>query len=584
MSVRWQLFASYLGVILVAVVVLGITVDRVVERRATAALEESLATEAALVGEIVSPQAPGELQATARRLGEGARVRITLIAADGRVLADSEHDPATMDNHATRPEVREARRAGRGHSVRRSATLGTDMLYVALRGAGPVGVVRVAVPMDQVAVVRRHTRNAIAAAAAVAALVALLLSFRLSRRLVRVLRDLSGAARRVAEGDLEARVRPRGHGELGQLAESFNEMATRLRGIVRELREEKQRAETILARLGEAIIVTDGRGQITLCNQAAERAFGLSCEEVRGLGTVEATRNHALDAAFRRALATGETAAAEVEVLFPQPRTFDATVTPIGGEEPMGAVAVLHDVTALRRLETVRQEFVANASHELQTPITAIKAMAEALLSGRDDPELADRFLPEMERQADRLGALVRDLLDLAAIESGPVPRQPAPIDAGAAAAAVAGELAPLAAQRALTIQQQVPEGLMVMGDWSALSRVLANLLDNAIKYTDAGGQVGLQAALGDGLVNITVWDTGIGIPSTDLPRIFERFYRVDKARSRRLGGTGLGLSIVKHLAEAMHGRVTVESELGRGSRFTVSLPAARAATPTPTP
>jgi two-component system phosphate regulon sensor histidine kinase PhoR len=218
---------------------------------------------------------------------------------------------------------------------------------------------------------------------------------------------------------------------------------------------------------------------------------------------------------------------------------------------------------------------VANASHELQTPITAIKAMTETLVSdGRRAPELAERFLPDLEHQADRLGALVRDLLDLAALEAGPVPLERAPVDLAELAEGIAASRQSLSAQRGVSVKIEMPDDMTMISDRSALTRILSNLLDNALKYTEAGGQVGIQACREKEAVAITVWDTGIGIPVADLPRIFERFYRVDKARSRDLGGTGLGLAIVKHLVEALGGEISVESRLGEGSRFTVRLPA----------
>ena len=418
--------------------------------------------------------------------------------------------------------------------------------------------------------------RSLAMAALLAVALALLLSLVLARITGARIGAIGRAARRLAEGDLEARVRPRGGDEIAALAQDFNEMATRLRTMVRELRDEKQKVETILQRLGEAILVTDAAGRITVCNLAAERIFGIRRDRVAGRTVMDATQNAALDEAFRQALATGRTTTTEVHVHFPQPRTLEAMVTALATDQPLGAVAILHDVTDLRRLEAVRREFVANASHELQTPITAIKAVAEALLGGaKDDPAVAERFLRDLGSQAERLGALVRDLLDLAAIEAGPLPLEIGDVSVAEAARGVAAQLESLSGQRRIAVGLDVPEDLLVRADRAALGRILANLLDNALKYTEPGGRAGVRATRRDDTIAITVWDTGIGIPSRDLPRVFERFYRVDKARSRELGGTGLGLSIVKHLTEALSGEVTARSELGKGSEFTVTLPAA---------
>ena len=585
MSITWKLFLSYLLVALVAVGLLGLYLGHEIDQRYVASLEEGLRSQAALIGDDLGPDLTqseriGVVRKIAARAARSAGIRVTVIATNGRVLADSEHDPATMENHSSRPEVKQALATGRGSSIRHSATIGVDMIYVAVpvrRNENRVGVVRVALPLHAVAAAEARIRGRLVIAAIVAAILSLLISLVFSARSLRAIRRLSRAASRLAAGDLDARVASRGTDEIASLAANFNKMATRIRLTVRELREEKQKVETIFQRMGEAIIVTDPEGRITRCNPAFEHVFGVSCEQARGLTVADATKSIALDQAFRSAL-EGVQETAEVRVLFPAPRVLEATVTGISDQEPLGAVAVLHDVTQLRRLEAVRREFVANASHELQTPITAIKAMAETLLAGgRDDPALAERFLCDLERQADRLGALVRDLLDLASIEAGAHEHVATEAPVGEVATAVMGQLGSLAKQRQVVMECSIPDDLSAVCDWSSLTRILTNLLDNAIKYTEPGDRVGVTAARSGDTVAITVWDTGIGIPSTDLERVFERFYRVDKARSRDLGGTGLGLSIVKHLAEACGGSVSVESQLGKGSRFTVMLPAPEA-------
>jgi two-component system phosphate regulon sensor histidine kinase PhoR len=582
MSITWKLFLSYLLVVLVAVGSLGLYLGHEIDKHYISSLKDGLRSQAALVGDqlgsdLTRPGRIGALRSTVARAAKSADVRVTLIAADGTVIADSEHDPATMENHASRPEVKQALTAGRGSSIRHSATIGIDMLYVAVpvrRDDRVLGVVRVALALRAVAAAEARIRGRLVIAALVAAILSLLTSLMFSTRSLRALRRLSGAAASLARGDLEARVSARGNDEIASLGANFNEMASRIRTTVRELREQRRQIETVFERMGEAVIVTDPAGSITLCNPAFERVFGLSCDKARGLAVVDATKSSPLDQAFRAAL-SGEQTTAEVRVLFPAQRVLEATVTGISDREPLGAVAVLHDVTQLRRLEAVRREFVANASHELQTPITAIKAMAETLLSGgRDDPALADRFLRDLERQADRLGALVRDLLDLAAIEAGTHEHAAEEVAVSEVAAAVVEQLRSLAEQRQIAVELSIPADVAVLCDRSSLNRILANLLDNALKYAEPGGRAGVTAARSDSETTITVWDTGVGVPSTELERIFERFYRVDKARSRELGGTGLGLSIVKHLTEAHGGRVSVESQLGKGSRFTVVLPA----------
>lgn len=581
MSITWKLLLSYLLVVLVAVGFLGLYLGHETDRHYVSALEDGLAAQAALIADGLPPGLadPAHISASrsmVARVAKSGGARVTLIAANGTVLADSEHDPATMENHASRPEVREALTRGRGSSIRHSATLGLDMLYVAVadrRAGATTGVVRVALPLRAVAAAEARIRMRLVIAAAAAAVLSLLISLAFSKRSLAAIRRLSRAASRLAAGDLDVRVSSRGTDEIASLAATFNNMANQIRLMVRELREEKQKVETIFARMGEAIIVTDPAGRITLCNPAFERVFGVPCEQAHGLTVADATKSSPLDQAFRAAL-EGAQQTAEVRVLFPTQRVLEATVTGITDGEPLGAVGILHDVTQLRRLEAVRREFVANASHELQTPITAIRAMTETLLEGgREDPALTERFLQGLEKQANRLGALVRDLLDLASVEAGVHSHGSGMVAVSEVASSVAEQLRSLAEQRQVAVELDLPADVVVGCDWASLSRILSNLLDNAIKYTEAGGRAGVTASRAADVVSITVWDTGIGIPSTDLERVFERFYRVDKARSRELGGTGLGLSIVKHLAEAYGGSVSVESQLGKGSRFTVILP-----------
>ncbi len=580
MPIWLKFFLTYLLVLVVAVGALSLYVGHEMDQHYLATLESSLTSQARLIAEVVpadlaGPQRGEALNATAHRLGRENRLRVTVIAHDGTVLADSEHDFRSMDNHAARPEFRQALASGEGRAIRYSRTLRVNMLYVAV-SAGNGGVVRVAVPLRQVDAAMRRIRAIVLWAAVIALLLAVLLSVQFARSLGGAIGELSRAARSLAGGNLDTQVRVRGTGELAALAGVFNGMAIRLRTMVGELSAEKAKVETILERMGEAVLVTDAAGRIAVWNLEAERIFGIPADRALGRTVVDATQNHALDEAFRAALTTNRTSRAEVQLLFPAPRVLEATVSAIAADTPLGVVAMLHDVTELRRLEAVRREFVANASHELQTPITAIKAMAETLLAGgREDPALTERFLRDLEAQASRLGALVRDLLVLASLEAEPVSVTREPVPVAEVVAEALAEFRPLAEQGSVTLESTVPPDAVVTADPNALRRILSNLLDNAVKYTESGGRAGVLALCEPDTVAITVWDTGIGIPSTDLPRIFERFYRVDKARSRTLGGTGLGLSIVKHLVETLGGQVSVESELGKGSRFTVFLPAA---------
>lgn len=590
MSIRWKLFTTYLAVLLVALGALSIYLDKEMSQYYVESLDGALASQARLIGDALGPSfgADTDLQARVTAFGQAAGTRVTLIDPSGIVLADNEHIPQTMENHAYRLEVREALTGGEGSSIRHSGTLNVDMLYVAVpvKHDGKVlGVVRLATPLYQVSAAQGRLRKIIVVSAVIALMVSLLLSLWLTHGLSAGIRELGKTARRFAAGDLTARARIEARDRLGrdpeitQLAATLNEVADRLTQSLRQMAAEKQRTDTLLEQVGEAILVTDQSGCIVLCNTEAERLLNLTSKQAIGLSLLDATQDVSLDTAVREALSGRPAVSIELRFQFPRRRTIEATVTALTSEDrskAQGTVVVLHDVTELRRLEAVRREFVANASHELQTPVTAIKALVEALMTGgRDDPETVERFLLDIEQQADRMGSLVRDLLDLARIEARSSSTEVGEANVAEVIRSVVKQFDAFARQQHITVEVDIPDDLCVHADWFALNRIFSNLLDNALKYTEPGGRTELRAMSSDNQVIIRVRDTGIGILSDDLPRIFERFYRVDQARSREAGGTGLGLSIVRHLVEMLGGRIDVQSQFGTGSEFTVTLPAA---------
>jgi two-component system phosphate regulon sensor histidine kinase PhoR len=412
------------------------------------------------------------------------------------------------------------------------------------------------------------------------ALLALLLTYRLAQRIGRALAEMAGLARRMAGGELQQRVPVLPPREVADLARAFNSMAARIRDIVGQLWQERNKLVTILKKMTDGIVLADAEGRITLLNPAAQRILGLNVDAVQGKTLLEATLNYPLHAMLERAAQDRVETSDEVRLTLDAARALQlqAYAAPVESEtgQAQGAMLVLHDLTELRRLEEVRKQFVANASHELRTPLTAIKMTTETLLLGaKDRPEDCDRFLNMIAAETERMVALVNDLLDLSRIESGTAQIHLEPVPVWGLVEEVREEMLSRAEERGQSLRVSVPEALCARADAAALRQILLNLVDNALKYTPAGGRVEINASAAGDRVILTLRDTGIGIPSADIHRIFERFYRVDKARSRQLGGTGLGLAIVKHLVEAQHGTIGVESELNRGSTFTVSLPRA---------
>jgi two-component system phosphate regulon sensor histidine kinase PhoR len=582
----WRLYPSYLIVTLVALVAVGVLASRSLRglyRSQTASDLEVIARIARreLSRPITSGQ-QGRVESICSSLGPISNVRITVILPSGKVIGDSEEDPARMENHADRPEIIEALAGRTGSSTRYSPTLKIDMVYVAIpvRAGGRIaGVVRTSVHVRRLDAVLAAVRNRLVVGGLIVAVLAAAASFLISRRIARPLEEMRRGAERFAHGELEHRLSvPRTY-ELGALARAMNRMAAELDGRLRDITDQRNQHEAILASMVEAVIVVDMEERILDMNRAAGEVLDVEPDKVRGRTVEEAIRNTDLLRLVADALAGEGPVEGDVAVRAGAARSLQAHGTSLRGSdgERIGALVVLNDVTRLRRLEVVRRDFVANASHELRTPITAIKASAETLLEGAmAEPEDAGRFLGMILKQADRLNALVEDLLALSRIESeaetGPV--SAARVAVGALLASAVGVCEPAADEKGITIDSRCDADLVAEIDPRLVEQAVVNLIDNAIKYSEPGSRIEVAADRDETGVVISVRDEGCGIAEEHITRIFERFYRVDEARSRALGGTGLGLAIVKHVALAHGGRVSVGSMPGKGSTFRIHLPA----------
>ena len=511
------------------------------------------------------------LQLDVGELGALLGVRLSVVAADGKVLADSElsYDSVQrLENHSRRPEILEAKHSGQGHSIRYSTTLGQDMLYAAVscqKISKWPGTVRIARPLSSVS---REVSRAfyqlglvLAAAFLLAVILALVASQLLASPLKRLLSETKELARRgpgLGEEDRED--------DFQSIRISFRHITEKLRESMTELGRQRDLMMAVFNGMEEGLLHLDRDSQVTLANPRAVSMLGIQ-EKSLPRPLVELVRNDELHRVCRRAL---EGVGGEAEIKLGDRKIF-VRVTPIAGSS--GAVAVLYDVTELRRLETVRRDFVANVAHELRTPLSVIRANIETLLSGAlEKPEPARRFTESALRSVERLSRLVEDLLDLSRLESGSFRPQLGPVSLAQIAAQVIDLLRTAAEKKKISLASEVPENLSVLSWPEGLEQVLYNLVDNAVKYTQEGGQVRLRAKVSSSLVRIEVSDDGPGIEPHHRPRLFERFYRVDKGRSRELGGTGLGLAIVKHLVESMGGKVGVDDNMPRGSVFWVEL------------
>jgi two-component system, OmpR family, phosphate regulon sensor histidine kinase PhoR len=524
--------------------------------------------------------------------------RVTVIDSAGTVLADSGHDPETMENHSDRPEIQQAFASGKGQSIRFSATLQRQLVYDAIRyqpPAGPPVVIRAAKPLASIDFSLTELRQRLLVASLVIFLVGLIASLVISRMFSARVERLTEFSKRVAEGDFRPLPGEDSRDELADLGESLNETARRLESEINLLSGERNRSSAILRSMVEGVAVIDAHERLVFCNRAFSEILNIDSKSSEGRPLIEVVRNSELTSLIRKALKGEEGLQSDIATGIVQQQSFSVTAAPVKAlehmpgapgvaaqssaatlpEKPSGAVVVLHDVTELRRLERVRQDFVANVSHEFKTPLTAIQGFAETLLGGAlEDPKNNRRFLEIMRDHANRLARLTDDLLKLARIEAGKLEVEFSPVGVIEFIERCAETALMKAGRRQITLEIDIPPGLPpVLGDASLLRDVLQNLLDNAIQYTSPGGHIRVSASAGSREVVITVSDTGIGIPIADQERIFERFYRVDAARSREAGGTGLGLSIAKHIVEAHGGRLWVESGVGQGSRFFFSIP-----------
>lgn len=574
MRLTRKLLVSYLAVVAASGVVLVVGADWSLRSRLTREAGLELEREVAYLAAAVTTRRGPALDSLVSRLTRATGRRLTVIDTAGHVTADSDFPDSllgSLENHRTRPEFVAALRGKIGRDFRRSVSTGRWEFKVA--APIPGGAVRVSAPVPQVDAVVRDAQTAVLLGALVAGVVAVILALGFTRSVTRPLVRLRDAAQAIARGERPV-VDTRGGDEIGDLARTLRGLEESLAERIGALERERSETAALVAAMVEGVVACDARGAVVTANPAARRMLGFRPDQPLPL-LQETFRQRPAQEAIAGALAGTTTQGLEVEF---DRRRLLLSAQPLQGG---GAVFVLHDLTAVRQLEAMRRDFVANVSHELKTPLTVVRGYAETLLGEEPAPAMRRSFLMSILANAGRMQRLVDDLLDLSRIESGAWTPRPEPVALGPLAAQVWTEVARAsrAEERAFTLD--IPaDAADVAADPQALRQVLSNVLENAARYTPAGGSVAVRARRQGGTVTIEVADTGPGIPGQHLPRIFERFYRVDAARSREVGGTGLGLSIVKHLVEAHGGRVAAESRLGVGTTIRVTFPAAAPAGP----
>jgi len=599
-SIRGKVTVGTLGTVACGLLVAGVIAVHSLERQAIGQFSDVLDAQVKLVeyglqpllrvG--IPPLVSSDLRESVRDLSARAAARVTLIASDGTVMADSavaDADLPTLENHKSRVEVQQAFVAGQGRDVRQSHTTGERTMYRALLvrppNQGAPIVVRVGLPMVLVDREIAEFKQQLLLAFGIAFLITLAMTLWLARSITRPIMEIASAAQQLGSGTQLIQIRTTARDEVGFLAATLNQLTDQLHAKIDELSEDRAQLLAVLTSMVEGVMVLDSRGQVLQINPALERIFGISRVEARGRPYAELFRHQQLNDLITTMLRMGTHRQDEI-VLPLTGRCLQIEASPAGGQRENEACAVLvfHDITELRHLEKIRKDFVANVSHELRTPLTSIKGYVEALLDGaKDDPTASAKFLDIILKQSDRLNLIITDLLELSKIESGRVSLKKELVDLRIVVERTSAIMKPLADKSRHRLVMAVDPSLPSLeGDEGRLVQVLTNLLDNAIKYTPPGGTITVSAAMArpvgnaellTNTIEICIADTGIGIPEQDRPRVFERFYRVDKARSRELGGTGLGLAIVKHLVEGHGGQVWVEANRPQGSRFIVRLP-----------
>jgi len=586
-SLKFKLVLSYLLVIFISFGFIAFYLDRNLEENALQDIKKSLLNqgyliESQLISQNAKKQDPARLEALVQEIAPKIGCRISIIDDQGRVLADSERTPEEvllMDNHARRPEIRAALGGKMGESTRYSSTLKIDMLYLAIplrqKDSLTTGALRLALPLESVRRMLLVIRKSIILSVSFALGLAFVLGSLLAAGIVKPLRKIINVSRRFSAGDFAHKIFYESDDEIGELAATLNKMAQEIEDKVRQTSIQNQHLKAILYSMIEGIVVVDKDARIVSLNPPAETIFNIDSQGADRRLLIEAIPNNEISGIISDVLKGGVSASKEITLVWPLQRVFQLNASPIFVNNSVaGAVAVIHDITEIRRLEVMRRDFVANVSHELKTPLTSIKGFVETLLEGAlEDKKNKRHFLEIIREHVDRLDNLVNDLLSLSYLESREIRLDKKEFDLrGLADESLAGFKSQIK-KKALEVANDLPSGLSVKADRDRIEQVLINLIDNAVKFNNNNGSINVYCEESPGQLKVFVEDTGAGIPAKDIPRIFERFYRVDKARSRELAGTGLGLSIVKHIVELHGGSAGVESTEGLGSRFWFTLP-----------
>jgi two-component system phosphate regulon sensor histidine kinase PhoR len=575
-----------IALVLLSMLLSGVYLLNVLSSYFSDNFREKLLVEARLIREMVGREldvqqpSSSTMAELAGRLGNVTSTRITIIDADGVVLGDSQEEPSLMDNYLNRPEIQQVISDEVGTIEKKNVILSNEMMFLALpvKKDGEIrGFVRLSLPTTEITTILSRLWFLLITALLLAIVLAALLGQKLAQRLTKPIKEMTFAAQKISAGDFSVRTYTTSQDEIAVLGQALNQMAQQLKETIDAVSTEKSKLESVLANMVSGVIFLGQDGRVDLVNPAAGQILGINPILSGGRQHVGIIRNYQLSQLIATALETGKVVKEEILILVPLEKNVQVNITPITGRanSNLGAVVVLHDITDFRELERMRKDFVANVSHELKTPVTSLQGYAETLLDGAlDDTKVAREFVNIMLTESERLSILINDLLELSKIESTANSVMWQEIDIDVLICFLKNKFKPQVEELQIKLEFTKPEyPLIAIGDNGMIEQVLTNLIDNAVKYSPVGGKVTMAVSEQAEGILFEVIDTGLGIPEQELKRIFERFYRVDKGRSRKLGGTGLGLAIVKHILETLGSQIKVESTLGRGSKFYFFLP-----------
>jgi len=582
-----KLFSVFFLILLLGILLTGFLYTGLIQSSYMREVETRLVSNARLIEQSLIEKSATidsrEIDVITEEYSQRIDTRITLFSGTGDVVAETLNSLTPEENHRDRPEVAAALDGNIGIATRMSTTAKEALFYVAVPVTAeqlPFKVIRLAVSLNEIQQINLRLYYYTGISILIGLVVSLLLAYRFIRQLMIPIQEIIDVSNSIAGGSFDSRVAVIAQDEIGELANSFNYMAERLKEMVGQLSESNTKFKGLLTSIRNPIIAVDTNRRIILLNPAAEAIFGIRMEDSLGKHLLEVVRNNVLDEHIKRILIHHLETQTEIHLhdadekilkIYSNPITLEADPSRV-----MGIVALIEDVTEIRRLEKMRSDFVANVSHELKTPLTSISGFVETLKSGTiEDEALKMRFLDIIELETERLTRLIDDILTLSEIENIHFPVLKEDIEVNSVIEEVYTMLNPLAENKDIQILMEIDSSLPpIVGNRDRFKQMLINLVDNSIKYTPTGGKIFLNTYQRYHNIIITVRDTGIGIPKKDIPRLFERFYRVDKARSRKIGGTGLGLAIVKHIVLSLQGRIKVNSESEKGTEFTVIIPA----------